>query len=101
MAHLAKTLSRFRPALRAGAGIVRVLSRLAGTARFSVDAVRAHRKALHIVSFVLLAAIFHPSSLWAAPMAGITLTNTATANFQIGGTSFTRTAAAAVVTDAT
>jgi uncharacterized repeat protein (TIGR01451 family) len=101
MAHLAKTLPNFRPALRAGVGILRVLSRLAGTARFSVGANNAHRKALHIASLVLLASIFHVSSLWAASMAGITLTNTATANFQIGGTSFTRTAAAAVVTDAT
>jgi uncharacterized repeat protein (TIGR01451 family) len=74
---------------------LRVLPRLAGAARFFVGAHRVHKKAL------LAAALFLPfSTVWAVP-AGTTLTNTAAANFRIAGTSYSRTASAAVVTDAT
>jgi uncharacterized repeat protein (TIGR01451 family) len=101
MAHKAKTLPLIHPAFRAAAGILRVLPRLAGAARFSAGAVRARRKALQPFLLALAASLFYLPTLWAATPAGITLTNTATANYRIGAAAFSNTAAATVVTDAT
>ena len=101
MAFLAITLSRIRPARRADAGLMRVLPRFAGAARFFAGADRVHKKALHISLLGLLASVFYLPPLWAATSPGMTLTNTATANFQLGGVSYSKTATAAVVTDAT
>src|SRR5512146_505485 len=101
MALLAQTMPNFRPVRRAVAGLMRELPRYAGAARFFAGADRVHKKALHISLLGLLASAFYLPPLWAATTAGMTLTNTATASFQIGGMSYSKAATAAVVTDAT
>ena len=113
MAELVKTSTFTRPACRTGGVFLRVLSRLAGAARFFVGALkecqRTHKKALlasvtqhSALSTALLTVLCLLSSdLWAATPAGTTLTNTATANYLIAGASHSKTAAVAVITDAT
>ena len=70
------------------------------TGRFFVDALeviqRVHKKALLISAFSLF-----PSLLWAATLPGTTLTNNATAAYQIAGTPYNLAASAVVVTNAT
>ena len=99
MAHKAKSSCSARPDLRAGGVFLRVLSRLAGAARFFVgalkDSQRTHNKAL-FASILLLS-----SAAWAATPPGTQLTNTATANYLIAGAPNSKTAAVAVITDAT
>ncbi len=80
---------------------MRELSRFAGTARFFAGADSVRKKALHLSLSAFLVSVFYVPASWAAAPAGSTLTNTATASFQIAGMPYTRTATAAVVTDAT
>lgn len=93
MALLTKTMLSIRPARRAGAGLLRVLSRLAGSARFFVGANRVHKKAL------LISALFLVSSFaWSATPPGTTISNTATASYSIGASNFTPTGSVSVST---
>ena len=99
MAELAKSPIPIRPAGRAYGMVLRVLSRLAGTARFFVGANRVHKKALLIPTLCLMASL-----AWAAPPAtppGTLISNTATANYSIGVTPLTSNSNAAQVTTAT
>jgi uncharacterized repeat protein (TIGR01451 family) len=84
MALLTKTLLCTRPDLRAGAGLLRVLSRLAVAARFFVGANRAHKKALLIPVLCLMS-----SFAWSATPPGTTISNTATASYSIGAVNLT------------
>ncbi len=62
---------------------------------------RVHKKALRLCVFFVLSLVLCVTSARAATLPGTTLTNTATANYQIAGTPFTLSATAKVVTDAT
>ncbi len=95
MAHSAKTLRSIRPARRAGVGLLRVLSRLAGAARFFVGANRAHKKALLISTLCLLSSV-----AWSATPPNSPITNTATASYTIGATPLNSTGAVTVNTAA-
>ena len=95
MAQLVKTLLSTRPARRAGDELLRVLSRLAVTARFFVDMSCVHKKALLFISLGILS-----STAWSAPATppGTLISNTATANYLIGVSPTTSNSNAAQVT---
>ena len=99
MVHLAITQSCTRAAYRAGAGLSRALSRLAGTARFFVDALkpirRTHKKALFALSLSLLSSAALPATAPNTP-----ISNTATASYAIGATPLTGTSTVSVNTAA-
>jgi uncharacterized repeat protein (TIGR01451 family) len=92
---IATSLLSTRPACRAGAGLLRVLSRLAGAARFFVGANRVHKKALLISVFCLLSSV-----VWAATPPNSAISNTATASYSIGATNLTNNGAVTVNTAA-
>ena len=98
MAQLAKTLLSTRLVRRAGDGLLRVLPRLAATARFFVNASRVHKKALMYICLCIFT-----SAAWSAPVTppGTLISNTATANFSIGVTPATSNSNTAQVTTAT
>ncbi len=83
MAHSAINLLCTRPARRAGAGVLRALSRLAGAARFFVGAPkeirRAHKKALLAATLMLASSV----ALGATPP-NTPISNTATATYLLG-----------------
>ena len=95
MAHLATSLLDTRPVLRAGAGLLRVLSRLAGAARFFVGANRVHKKALLVTTLSLLSSV-----AWSATPPNTPIINTATASYSIGATNLTSNGAVTVSTAA-
>ena len=95
MAHLAITFPDTGPARRTSVGILRVLSRLAGTARFFAGANRAHKKALLIPAFSLLSSV-----AWSATPPNTPIVNTATANYSIGAANLTSNGAVTVNTAA-
>lgn len=88
-----------RPACRAGAGLLRVLSRLAGAARFFVGALKeiqcVYKKALLIFSLCILS-----SAALSATTPSTLISNTATANYTIGVTPLSGTSTANVTTAA-
>jgi fimbrial isopeptide formation D2 family protein len=94
MTILSKTLLETRPARPAGVGVLRVLSRLAGAARFFVGAASVHKKALQLAVFCFL-----PSFALAAIPGGTTLDLAVAASYKIGGAPLTATAAVSVITD--
>lgn len=78
-----------RAACRAGGGLLRVLSRATGAARFVVRETRAHDKAFAralVSAALLLAPASHAAIAYNTP-----ITNTATASFEINGTPVTST----------
>lgn len=83
-----------RPACRAGEVFSRVLSRLAGTARFVVNTFGVHNKALQISVLCLVS-----SAAWAATIAGTTITNSVLASYQVSGTPYNSLASLSVTTD--
>lgn len=93
MAHPAKIFPRTGPARPASVGILRVLSRLAGAARFFVDAARVHKKALLISAIWLWSA-----AAWSATPPNTLISNTATATYSVGTTNFTGNGTVAVST---
>ena len=95
MVHFATSLPCTRPARRAGAGLLRALSRLAGTARFFVGANRVHKKALLISTLCLLSSV-----AWSATPPNSPIANTATASYTIGATPLNSTGAVTVNTAA-
>ncbi len=110
MAHWNKSSTLTCPACRTGEVVLRVLPRLAGAARFFVGALkerqRTYKKALYasithyLLPITCLLCLLSPAA-WAATPPGTTLTNTATANYLIAGAPHSKTAAVAVITDAT
>ncbi|MDD5057075.1 MAG: isopeptide-forming domain-containing fimbrial protein [Sideroxydans sp.] len=96
MTNLSKPFLNTLPASPEGVGALRVLSRLAGAARFFVGAVSAHKKALQLAILYLLS----PAVLAQVP-GGTTLDSVVTASYKIGATSYSPTAAVAIITDVT
>ncbi len=99
MALLAKNLPHTRTARLTGVGISRVLSRLAGTARFFVGTPDffqgAHKKALLVSVLYLLS-----SAAWSATPPNTPISNTATASYSIGAVNFTPSSTISVNTAA-
>jgi uncharacterized repeat protein (TIGR01451 family) len=95
MASPASTLLFASPARRAGREFLRALPRLAGATRFFVDAVRIHKKALHVSVLSLLS-----FAAWSATPPNTLISNTATASYSIGATALSSTGTAAINTAA-
>jgi len=102
MASQAPFADAFQPARRREGVFSRVLSRLAGAARFVVEAstrgLRPHNKA----SLAVLCSVFGlaaPAAFAATP-AGTTLTNTVAASYRIAGATYSENALVSVVTEA-
>jgi uncharacterized repeat protein (TIGR01451 family) len=87
MQYLATTRFTTHPVYRAGDEVLRVLSRLAGAARFLLRTSRAQQKAFALLSLLLASLLFVSTAAISATAPNTAISNTATATYQINASS--------------